>query len=295
MSAITASSDARSIHRLGVFLVVASAVAWSISGIFARMLTVDAWTTVSLRAAIGAIYMAAGLVYVHRADSLAAIRSIGWFGLIIAACASLSMLFYVGALYHTTIANVAVIYATTPFLAAGLAWLIMRERVTRRTLIASGGALVGVVVMVGGSFGSSHLFGDAMALGMAASFAIVAVVARARPKLEMLPVNLFCCLFTALVGLPFASPAAATAQDWLVLAVFAFTSIPLAFFMFLAGARRIPAAEAGLISTLDVVLAPLWVYLLFAEDPGTAAIVGGAIVLAAVVWHILGGLRIRSS
>lgn len=295
MSAITASPDARSVHRLGVFLVVASAIAWSISGIFARMLTVDAWTTVSLRAAIGAIYMGVGLVYVHRADSLAAIRSIGWFGLIIAACASLSMLFFVGALYHTTIANVSVIYATTPFLAAGLAWLIMRERVSRRTLIASCGALVGVVVMVGGSFGSGHLFGDAMALGMAASFAIVAVVARARPGLEMLPVNLFCCLFTALVGLPFASPAVATAQDWVVLALFAFTSIPLAFFMFLAGARRIPAAESGLISTLDVVLAPLWVYLIFAEDPGMAAIIGGAIVLLAVIWHILGGWRLKSS
>lgn len=295
MSALIASPDARSVHRLGVLLVVTSAIAWSISGVFARMLSVDAWTTVSLRAAIGAVYMGVGLVYVHRGESWAAIRSIGWFGLMISACASLSMLFYVGALYHTTIANVAVLYATTPFLAAGLAWLIMRERADARTLIAASLALIGVVVMVWGSFGSSHLFGDAMALGMAASFAIVAVVARARPGLEMLPVNLFCCLITALVGLPFASPAAATSQDWLVLSVFAFTSIPLGFFTFLAGARRIPAAESGLITTLDVVLAPLWVYLIFAENPGPAALAGGAIVLAAVVWHMLGGWRLKAS
>lgn len=293
MSAVTASPDTRSVHRLGVLLVVISAVAWSVSGIFARMLTVDAWTTVSLRAAIGAIYMAIGLVYVHRGDSLAAIRSIGWFGLAVSACASLSMLFYVGALYHTTVANVAVLYATTPFLAAALAWLIMREKASRRTMVATTVALLGVVVMVWGSFGSSHLLGDAMAFGMAASFAIVAVVARARPGLEMLPVNLFCCLITALAGLPFASPLAATSQDWLVLAIFAFTSIPLGFFTFLAGARRIPAAESGLITTLDVVLAPLWVYLIFAENPGPAALLGGAIVLTAVVWHILGGWRPR--
>src|SRR5258706_353805 len=138
MSALADSSAARSEHQLGVFLVAASAVAWSVSGIFARLLDIDAWTTVSMRAAIGAIYMAF-------------------------------------------------------------------------------------------------------------TFAIVAVIVRARPGLEMLPVNLFCCLLTALAGLPFASPASATPQDWLVLSVFAFTSIPLAFFMFLAGARKIPSAESGLI------------------------------------------------
>jgi drug/metabolite transporter (DMT)-like permease len=294
MSALADSSAARSEHQLGVFLVAASAVAWSVSGIFARLLDIDAWTTVSMRAAIGAIYMAIGLLLVHRGRSWTAIRSIGWLGLAVAACASLSMLFFVGALFHTTIANVSVIYATTPFLAAGLAWLIMREAVPLKTLIASLAALVGVVVMVSGSFGSGHLVGDAMALGMALTFAIVAVIVRARPGLEMLPVNLFCCLLTALAGLPFASPASATPQDWLVLSVFAFTSIPLAFFMFLAGARKIPSAESGLITTLDVVLSPLWVYLIFSENPGQAAIIGGFIVFVAVVWHIVGGWRLKS-
>ncbi|CAM5772454.1 permease [Labrys miyagiensis] len=291
MSALVDSATVRSDHRLGVFLVAASAVAWSISGIFARLLTVDEWTTVSMRAAIGAVYMLVGLVAMHRGNSLKALFSIGWFGLGVAACASLSMLFYVGALFHTTIANVSVIYATTPFWAAGLAWLIMREMVPLKTLVAALIALAGVIVMVSGSFGSSHLFGDGLALGMALTFAIVAVIVRARPGLEMLPVNLVCCGFTALVGLPYASPGHATPQDWLVLAVFAFTSIPLAFFMFLAGARKIPAAESGLITTLDVVLSPLWVYLIFAENPGQAAIVGGTIVFGAVVWHVIDGLR----
>lgn len=292
MSVLADSPAARANHQFGVFLVAASAVAWSVSGIFARLLTIDAWTTVSVRAAIGAVYMAVGLLIVHRGNALAAIRSIGWLGLGVAACASLSMLFFVGALFNTSIANVSVIYATTPFLAAGLAWLIMREAVPARTLIASLVALAGVVVMVWGSFGSSHLFGDGLAFGMALTFAIVAVITRARPGLEMLPVNLFCCLFTAVVGLPFATTASVTPLDWLVLSTFAFTSIPLAFFMFLAGARKIPAAESGLITTLDVVLSPLWVYFIFAENPGQAAIVGGCIVLAAVVWHIIGGLRL---
>lgn len=290
MSALAESRPA-AVHRVGVFLVAASAVAWSVSGIFARLLTIDAWTTVCIRAGIGAVYMTIGLLYVHRGESLAAIRSIGWLGIFVAACGAASMLFFIGAFFNTTIANVSVIYATTPFIAAGLGWLIMREKVTGRTFIAASVALIGVVVMVSGSLGTSHLLGDMLAFGMALSFAIVAVIARWRPRLEMLPVNLFCCLMAAGIALPYASPASATPLDLTVLTAFAFTSIPLAFFMFLAGARRIPAAEAGLITTLDVVLSPLWVFLIFGENPGLLAIIGGAIVFAAVVWHILGGLR----
>jgi drug/metabolite transporter (DMT)-like permease len=291
MSVLADSPAARSDHRIGVFFVAASSVAWSVSGIYARLLTVDAWTTVSMRAAIGAVYMLVGLLLTHRHKALPVALSIGWIGVAVAACAALSMLFFVGALFHTSIAHVSVIYATTPFIAAGLGWLILRERVPLRTLAASLAALAGVAIMVAGSFGSGRLMGDVLALGMALTFAIVAVIARDRPGLEMLPTNILCCIFTAIVGLPFASPDMATPQDWLVLSIFAFTSIPLAFFMFLAGARKIPAAESGLITTLDVVLSPLWVYLIFAENPGQAAIVGGTVVFVAVVWHIVGGLR----
>ena len=128
MSAV-AESRSSAIHRLGVFLVAASAVAWSVSGIFARLLTVDVWTAVAIRAEIGAVYMAIGLIYVHRGQSLAAIRSIGWLGLFVGLCGAASMLCFIGAFFNTSIANVSVIYATTPFIAAGLGWLIMREAV----------------------------------------------------------------------------------------------------------------------------------------------------------------------
>ena len=99
------------------------------------------------------------------------------------------------------------------------------------------------------------------------------------------------CIIAGLIAAPFARPMTATPVDLVVLAAFAFTSIALAFFLFLAGARRIPAAETGLITTLEVPLSPIWVYLLFGENPGLAAIVGGAIVFLAVVWQIGGERR----
>jgi drug/metabolite transporter (DMT)-like permease len=288
MTALADSTNATTEHRLGVFFVAASAVAWSVSGVFARLLSVDMWTAVCLRAGIGAVYMAVGLVIVHRKRSLDSLLSIGWPGLCVAACGAVSMVSFIGAFFHTSVANVSVIYATTPFIAAGLGWLMMREKVATRTLVTSAVALIGVTIMVSGSFVTGRLLGDALAFLMAASFAVVAVIVRAKRSLEMLPTNLLVCLLSAGIALPFASPARATWPDLLVLTAFAFTSIALAFFMFLAGARRIPSAEAGLIITLEVVLSPFWVYLIFAENPGLPAIIGGTIVLVAVVWHILG-------
>jgi drug/metabolite transporter (DMT)-like permease len=286
----------RAEHRLGVALVAASAVAWSLSGVFARLLgaDVDAWTAVCLRSAIGAVYMAIGVAVVHRRRPLASFRDMGGMGLLMALTGAVSMIAFIGAFFHTSVANVSVIYSTTPFIAAGLGWVVLREAVALRTLVAAGLALIGVIIMVSGSFAAGHLLGDSLAFVMAGSFAVMAVLIKARPSVDMLPVNFLVCVFSAGFALPFAHPARAAPADLLVLAAFAFCSIALAFFMFLAGARRIPAAEAGLITTLEVVLSPLWVFLLFAENPGRPAIIGGAIVFAAVVWHIAGDGRRRA-
>jgi drug/metabolite transporter (DMT)-like permease len=283
--------DAAAEHQLGVASVAASAIAWSFSGVFARLLTVDVWTAVCLRSAIGTVYMLVGLVIVHRRRSLESLLSIGWPGLLVAITGAISMIAFIGAFFHTSVANVSVIYATTPFLAAGLGWVVLREAVPARTLFAAAVALVGVGIMVAGSFVAGHLLGDFYAFVMAATFAIVAVIIRARKSLEMLPTNMLVCIFAALISLPFAKPSTATPLDLAALAGFAFTSIALAFFLFLAGARRIPAAETGLITTLEVVLSPIWVFLIFSENPGLAAIVGGTIVFLAVVWHILADRR----
>jgi drug/metabolite transporter (DMT)-like permease len=79
--------------------------------------------------------------------------------------------------------------------------------------------------------------------------------------------------------------------ELVILALFGITTTSLAYLLFLTGGRYIPSSEAGLIGLLDVVLAPLWVWLVYAEEPGVAALVGGGLVLAAVVWYLLAGLR----
>ena len=133
--------------------------------------------------------------------------------------------------------------------------------------------------MVGASFGTDRLFGDFLALLMSATFAIVIVEMRRKPDIDNLD-ELVPDLApdSASRSCPFASFGIDHATDALVLFLFGFTSNVLGFFLFIAGVRRMPPAEAGLIATIEIVLAPFWVWLVFSEDPGAATLIGGAIV-----------------
>jgi drug/metabolite transporter (DMT)-like permease len=103
----------------------------------------------------------------------------------------------------------------------------------------------------------------------------------------MAPVNVWGTLICVLLCLPLMQRTMPSARDLLVLATFGTVTSGLAYLLFLTGSRLIPSGEAGLIALLDVVLGPLWVWLFFAEDPGAAALVGGGIVLASLVWYLL--------
>ncbi len=126
---------------------------------------------------------------------------------------------------------------------------------------------------------------------MTLAFAIQLVMARRFPELAMAPVNAIAAALCAVVCWPLMAPAIPSAHELAVLALFGVTTTALAYILFLTGGRHVPSGEAGLIGLLDVVLAPLWVWLVFAEQPGRAALVGGVLVLASVLWYLSGQRR----
>ena len=268
----------------GVGLVFLATIAWSFSGLYTRLLTTDVMTAIAWRAFFGGGFLLLPFVARHRARSLAAL-SIGRPGFAMVVCIALCSASTVGAFYFTSIANAAVIYATAPFMAAGLAFWLVGERMQKRTTIASAVALLGVVIIVSSAFGSGHLFGDLLAVLMTLTFAFMIVIPRAYPEVHMLPTSIVGATATLLCFAPFGHAAAMSTSDWTVLAAFGFTNFTIALFLFLAGARRIAAAQAALIGTLDVVLAPLWVWIVFKERPSVATFAGGGLILCVVVWH----------
>jgi drug/metabolite transporter (DMT)-like permease len=198
---------------------------------------------------------------------------------------------YVAALMTTTVADVLVIYATLPFFAAGMAFLATGERASRRTLVASGIALIGVVIMVIGGLGHGRWVGQSLALLMTATFAGLVVLQRRDPRLPVAPINAVAALVAAAFGYAVARRVEVSAFDVGVLAIFGVTTITVAFALFMEGAKHVPAAEASLVAMLDVVLGPLWVLIAFGERPDPETIVGGAFVLGAALWRLAPELR----
>ncbi len=278
-------------RRYGILLVTASTVMWSSAGFFVRGLDLDLWTTVTWRSLFACLSLLP-LAFALRGRALLRLqRSVGPGGLAAVPVMAMSMFSYVAALKLTSVANVMVVYATVPFFAAGLAFLLLRERPGLRVLCAAGVAFVGVVIMAGSATAPTDLAGNSFALLMTLSFAASVVTARRWTGYDAtLVTGLACglcalaCFAVALVALP--AVAVPTVPQFGILFLFSLATQSLSYLLFLLGGRSVPSPEAGLIALLDVVLGPLWVWLAFAERLGTPALIGGALVLLAVVGYL---------
>ncbi len=275
----------RASRRIGFACVTGSAVAWSLGGLFTRLIRVDVWTLLAWRGIFGGIALAVAIPLLREPRGWAELRAMGWLGVLFVAQGALGMIFYLCALTHTSVANVAVIYATTPFMAAALAWWLLRERPSRGGLIASTGALVGVAVMVGFG-GHGGWVGDAFAVGMALTMAVTTVVVRRHPEVPVLLTACLSSLLTGIVCWPFGEPLAASGGALALLATFGILNFAIGLPLFVLGARRLSPVETGLIGALDAPLAPLWVWIVVHEAPNRATLIGGAIVFASIAAHL---------
>ena len=275
-------------YNLGLILVTASAIAWSTAGLFTRLIPLDGWTMLAWRGIFGAIGINAVIFALKRRDAWEEFRRMDWPSWLFAIVSALGMIFFITSLKHTTVAHVAVIYATVPFLAAALGWLVMRETATTSASIASLVALAGVAVMVG--FGlEGGIFGDLLALGMTLCVAMMMVIARRYRDTPVMPAACLSALLSGLVCWPLGDPSAVTGHELFLLALFGIVNSAVGLALFTLGAKMLPTIETALIGALDAPLAPLWVWLVFNETPGASTMIGGAIVFAAVVAHLAAG------
>jgi drug/metabolite transporter (DMT)-like permease len=279
-------------RRMGIALVIAAAVAWSTAPLFVRLLALDSWTIVFWRGLFGAGFTAAILVLTQGRTGLRDLIGMGRSGWLVASLSTLGMVSFIPALQLTSVSNVAIIIATGPFVAAALAWLWLREALGWRTLLASVVALCGVVVIVGGSSTGSDLLGIGLACFMTLAIAAMTVTVRRHRDTPMVAAAALSNLLGSLVSIPFAHDiATVTTIDLAVLAGFGFFQVGLGLSLFMLGSRLLPSGQATLIATLETPLMPLWIWLAFQEIPAVRTLVGGALVMGAVIADIAGAKR----
>jgi DME family drug/metabolite transporter len=289
----TAAAD-RSV-AIGIALVLSSAVAWSTAGFFARMVPLDIWIVVFWRGVFGGLSIAMLAMIERRRfgfDFKAAFSLAGIALILISATGKIAFLY---ALQNTTVANVTVIYATLPFITAILAWLWFRERAERRTLIGSLVAGAGVIITVLGStgLGGGNILGDLAALFMTFTMALMTVIMRRHREVPMLEAAALSGILAAIIAFPMADPFTATLTEIGWLALFGIVTQGGGLGIYTMGARRLPSAQAALLSASEVPMSPLWVWIFFQEVPAQETFIGGGLVLAAILWNI--GAELRKS
>jgi len=283
-------------HRKGVALIIAAAVAWSTAPFFTRLLQYDSWTILFWRGLFGGGFIALFLVLTqgaHGVRSLIAMKPNAW---LVALLSTLGMVNFIPALQLTNVANVAIIIAAQPFAVAAIAWLWLREAASPRTLLASFVALAGIVVIVSGAAGIADYRGIALACLMLLAISAMTVAIRRYRDSSMVAAAAMSNFLGSLVSIPFAQKIGAVSQaDLVVLAMFGLFQVGLGLTFFSVGSRYLPSGQASLIATLETPLMPFWVWLAFQEVPSIRALVGGALVMGAVIFEITAENRARAA
>jgi drug/metabolite transporter (DMT)-like permease len=277
-------------ERVGIALVMASAIVWSFGGTIARFLaTDDSWAVLFLRSIWAAAFLVLFLLWRDGPrKTVLLFKTMGYPGIAVAACFATASGSFIIALQHTTVANILLIQASTPLVAALIGRLVFKEKVAPATWVAIGAVILGVTVMVSDSLtGDVSPIGNMLAVLIALMFAMATVLTRRYAGVRMTPAACLGCLIDAAVSLPLAGSLAVSATDMGLLFTFGALNLGLGMAFFVTGVRLLPAPIAALIGTLEPVLAPIWVWLVHSEIPSQRTLIGGAIVVLALVSHIL--------
>lgn len=264
---------------------VVAPICWSSGGLLVRLLSFrDAWEIVFWRSAFMIVFVAGTLVAMHRERTLAAVRAVGWPGLLSGLFLAGQFFLFIASLTRTTVANTFVLMSVSPFLAALAGRAFLRERVSFHTWLAMAIAFGGMVVMFADAIDAGQLAGNLLAVGVSCLFALnVTVLRKVHATVDMLPTVMLAGVISIVLALPLALPFEATPRDLWILSLMGCVQLGTGCLLMVAASRHLSATELGLLALLEPILGPIWVWVLLGENPGSLALVGGAIVLSAVI------------
>ncbi len=204
----------------------------------------------------------------------------GFFGGIVLSCGYAG---YVFAMYNTTVANANFIIQTQTIFLAIFGYIFLKEKVSILTIISIILAFSGIFLMLGGSLTSGQMVGNIAAFIMPISFAVLILTVRKYPNVDMIPLQLIAGIGAIILGYLFSPQIIVSSYDIFLGFIAGFFQVGLGFIFITIGAKTTPSALVGIIMLTEAILGPLWAWLFINETPPLVVLVGGFIVLIAVI------------
>ncbi|MEM9332065.1 MAG: DMT family transporter [Pseudomonadota bacterium] len=266
-------------RNVGIALLLLSALVFSTAGLFTKGVSANAWDVIFWRAFFAAIFTT-GFIY-WRGRSKSEFLHMGKVGWIVAAIGASGTAAFIPAFKLTSVANVSLIYASAPLLAAIFAWIWIKETMSWPAVFGCAAAFIGVLFIVGGSLKSINLQGDMLALWMTIVLAAMMVIYRKFPETPSAGPSVVSCLFLLPPAIYFSNPFMVSLTEIAILSafglVFAFASVTL-----VEGAKRLPSGETALLSSLEAPFAIILAWIILFEAPPLPTILGGVLIMVGV-------------
>jgi len=290
---LSSSTDA-ALHRRGLAITSLGGLALSFDIPLIRSAGGEVWSLLAVRSLSTFVVGLVAWFVLNRLLGRKISLIPGKAGLVVGLFYGINSCTFLLAVFNTSTANVVFILAFTSMFAALLSWIFLKERPSNATLVTMAAMVVGVGLIVQDGLESGHLFGDAMAASSAFLLASAITISRASGR-DMALVPLVTAIFPAAVALLLlpASGFAIAAPQYILFN--GLVMIPLAFFCLATGPRFLSAPEVGMFYLLETILAPIWVWLVFAESPTTQTLIGGAVLILALIGHSLWQMRSRAA
>ena len=219
----------------------------------------------------------------YKKNIFVAFKKSGFVGLLGGIVLSSGFCGYVFAMYNTTVANTNFIIQTQTIFLAIFGYFFLKEKISKITLISIILAISGIILMVGPSLTTGEMSGNIAAFVMPISFAILILIIRKYPNVDMVPLQLISGIIAMIIGYLVAGKINISAHDIFLGFLAGFFQLGFGFILITIGARTTPSAMVGIIMLTEAVLGPLWAWLFVNENPPFVVLAGGSVVICAVL------------
>ena len=268
----------------GPILIFLGAVSLSFGGLIVKSFEgATLWQILFWRSVFFSLTVLVFLIITYKKKIFNSFYLSGWPGLVAGTILSLGFCGYVIAMYSTTVANTNFIISLQILFLAIFGYFFLKEKISFVTLFSIILAIIGVLIMVGNSLSPGEMSGNLAAFSMPITFAVLIVIVRKYPTIDMVPAQFIAGICCCLIGYFFSNKIMISYHDIFLGFLAGFFQVGFGFIFITIGARTTPSAMVGIIMLSESVLGPIWAFLFVSERPSIFSLIGGAIILSAVL------------